>query len=109
MEEKLNNDPEEFELQQIATKKVVKLKSFYIHMFVYLGAVVVYVLKKYFGISFHFFPFDFINGFVMLIWTVFFLVSAIDIFASFKIFGEEWEERKVKSILEKKVKKQKWE
>lgn len=45
----------------------------------------------------------------MAVWTVFFLVSAIDIFASFIIFSEEWEERKVKSILEKRIKKQKWE
>lgn len=41
----------------------------------------------------------------MCIWTTAFLVSAVDIFASFKIFGEEWEERKVKSLLEKKTKK----
>ncbi|CAA9202628.1 hypothetical protein FLA105534_04176 [Flavobacterium bizetiae] len=45
----------------------------------------------------------------MIIWTTAFLVSAVDLFDSFKIFGEEWEERKVKSILEKKEKTQKWE
>lgn len=49
------------------------------------------------------------NGFVIAIWTVAFLVSAVDIFASSKIFDEEWEERKLKSILHKKTKKQKWE
>ncbi|KQB39315.1 hypothetical protein RC62_996 [Flavobacterium aquidurense] len=45
----------------------------------------------------------------MVIWTSVFLASAIDLFASYKIFGEEWEERKMKSILDKKEKKQKWE
>jgi len=109
MKNNFNNDPEDFELQKMATKKVVKLKAFYSHMFVYVIGVIFFILKEYFGVPFNFFPLQHINLFVMVVWTVFFLVSAIDIFASFRIFGEEWEERKVKSILEKKTKKQKWE
>lgn len=109
MREKNNKDTEAFELQKMANKKVVKLKAFYSHMFVYVIGVIFFILKEYFGVPFNFFPLKHINLFVMGIWTVFFVVSAIDIFASFKIFGEEWEERKVKSILEKKTKKQKWE
>ena len=109
MREKNNKDTEAFELEKMATKKVVKLKAFYSHMFVYVIGVIFFILKEYFGVPFNFFPLKHINLLVMGIWTVFFVVSAIDIFASFKIFGEEWEERKVKSILEKKTKKQKWE
>ncbi|SHM57718.1 2TM domain-containing protein [Flavobacterium chilense] len=109
MENNFNNGLEEFELQKLASKKVVKLKAFYSHMFVYIIGVIFFILKEYFGVPFNFFPLKYINLFVMTIWTVFFLVSAIDIFASFRIFGEEWEERKVKSILEKKSKKTKWE
>jgi len=109
MENNFNNDPEEFELQKMANKKVVKLKAFYSHMFVYIIGVIFFILKEYFEVSFNFFPFQYLNLYVMGAWTVFFLVSAIDIFASFKIFGEEWEERKVKSIMEKKNKKTKWE
>ena len=48
----------------------------------------------------------------MIIWSSVFLVSAIDLFASYTIFGEKWEARKVKSILgkyQKKEEKQKWE
>ena len=45
----------------------------------------------------------------MIVWTTAFLVSAVEIFASFKIFEEEWEQRKLKSILEKNKKTQKWE
>ena len=109
MENHLNNDQEEFELQKMANKKVVKLKAFYSHMFVYVIGVIFFILKEYFGVPFNFFPLKHINLFVMGVWTVFFVVSAIDVFASFKIFGEQWEERKIKSILEKKTKKQKWE
>ena len=101
--------PEEQELKKIVTKKVVKLKSFYTHALLYALGIVVYVLKVYFGAPFNFFPLQYINGFVMAIWTIAFLVSAVDLFASYKIFGEEWEERKMKSILDKKIKKQKWE
>ncbi|WP_428228774.1 2TM domain-containing protein [Flavobacterium sp.] len=109
MKTNFNNDPEEFELQKMASKKVVKLKAFYSHMFVYAIGVIFFILKEYFGVPFNFFPLKHINLFVMGVWTVFFLVSAIDILVSFRIFGEEWEERKMKSILEKKTKKQKWE
>ncbi|WPO78992.1 2TM domain-containing protein [Flavobacterium sp. KACC 22761] len=111
MEPKFNNENDEFEaeLQEMATKKVQKLKGFYSHMIVYIIGLIIYVLKEYFDVPFHFFPIRFLNGFVMCIWTTAFLVSTIDIFASFKIFGQDWEERKLKSILDKKVKKQKWE
>lgn len=109
MKKNFNTDLEEFELQKIANKKVVKLKAFYSHAFVYVIGMIIYILKEYAGLQLNFLPFKYLNCFVMIIWTTAFLVSAVDLFASYKIFGEEWEERKMKSILEKKVKKQKWE
>ncbi|WP_291286768.1 2TM domain-containing protein [Flavobacterium sp.] len=109
METNFNKEREDFEFQKMASKKVVKLKAFYTHMFLYIVGVILYVLKDYVGLPLNIFPVKYLNGLVMCIWTTAFLVSAIDIFASFKIFGEEWEERKMKSILEKKEKKQKWE
>ena len=45
----------------------------------------------------------------MIIWSAVYVGSAIDVFVTFMIFGQEWEERKLKSILEKKNKTQKWE
>lgn len=109
METNFNREQEDFELQKIASKKVVKLKAFYTHVIFYVAGLILYILKDYFGLPLNIFPVQYLNGFVMCIWTTAFVVSAIDIFASFKIFGEEWEERKMKSILEKKEKKQKWE
>ncbi|KQW97361.1 2TM domain-containing protein [Flavobacterium sp. Root420] len=111
MERDFDNGQKELELQlqEMATKKVVKLKAFYTHMFIYIVGVIIYILKEYFGVPLNFFPFRYLNGFVMCIWTTAFLVSAVDLFASFKLFGQEWEERKLKSILEKKTKTQKWE
>ncbi|MEN2413731.1 2TM domain-containing protein [Flavobacterium mesophilum] len=111
METKFNNETDQFEaeLEEMAAKKVKKLKGFYSHMLVYIIGVIIYILKEYFGVPFNFWPIGFLDGFVMCVWTTAFLVSAVDLFASFKIFGQDWEERKMKSILEKKTKTQKWE
>jgi high-affinity Fe2+/Pb2+ permease len=108
METNCNNDRERFEFQQIFRKKIVRLRSFYMHAFIYAVGLVVFVLKEYYGVPLNFFPFKYLNHVVMIIWTSVFLFSAIDLFLSFKVFGDEWEERKLKSILEKRQKKQKW-
>ncbi|WP_316633588.1 2TM domain-containing protein [uncultured Flavobacterium sp.] len=109
MERDFDNDPEKFELQQIASRKVVKLRSFYIHTFFYSIGLILFILKDYFGLPLNVFPVRYLNSLVMIVWTTAFLVSAVEMFASFKILGKEWEERKLKNILEKKDKKQKWE
>ncbi len=109
METNCNNDSEKFEFQEIFSKKAVKLKSVYIHTFFYVIGLTIYLLKEYYGVSLNFFPVRYLNSVVMVIWTTVFLVSVIDLFASYKIFDEEWEERKMKSLLDKRVKKQKWE
>ncbi|OIV43735.1 2TM domain-containing protein [Flavobacterium johnsoniae] len=109
METNSTNSPEEYELQQLASKKVVKLKSFYKHTFLYIIALTLYILKEYTQLPLHFFPLQFINEVVMIIWSAVYIGSAIDMLVSFKIFGKEWEERKLRSILEKKNKTQKWE
>jgi high-affinity Fe2+/Pb2+ permease len=109
MEMNCNNDREKFELGAIFSKKIIKLRSFYIHAFIYAIGLIVYVLKEYYGVPLNFFPIRYLNSVVMVIWTTVFLVSAIDLFASYKIFDDEWEERKMKSLLNKKTKTQKWE
>ena len=108
METNSNIDREKFDFQ-IARKKVSKLKSFYVHAFIYIIGLVVFILKDYYGFPLNFFPFKYLNYITMIIWSCVFVVSAIDIFAYNKIFGEEWEERKVKNILDKRQKQQKWE
>ena len=109
MERDFDNDQEKFELRQIASKKIVKLRSFYIHAFFYTIGLILFTLKDYFGLPLNVFPVRYLNSIVMIVWTTAFLVSAVEIFASFKIFEEEWEQRKLKSILEKNKKTQKWE
>jgi hypothetical protein len=100
---------QEEELLRMATKKAVKLKAFYTHAFIYSIGVAVYVLKEYLGFPLNFFPLQYINCFVMFIWTTAFLISAVDIWATHKLLGPKWEARKMKSIMEKKSSNQKWE
>lgn len=109
MERDFDNEQEKFELRQIASRKIVKLRSFYIHAFFYTIGLILFTLKNYFGLPLNVFPVRYLNSIVMIVWTTAFLVSAVEIFASFKIFEEEWEQRKLKSILEKNKKTQKWE
>ncbi|WP_346432468.1 2TM domain-containing protein [Flavobacterium pisciphilum] len=96
------NELDRNELRELARKKVIKIKGFYIHLFFYTLAITIYILKVYAGIRFDFLPFKFINGFVMTIWTIVFLSMAVDLFISYRMFGIKWEEQKLNSILEKK-------
>ena len=109
METNFKNNEEQKELLELASKKVLKLKSFYKHTFLYFIGLTLYLLKEYTELPLHFFPVQFLNGIVMIIWSAVYVGSAIDVFVTFMIFGQEWEERKLKSILEKKNKTQKWE
>ncbi|MET3025503.1 2TM domain-containing protein [Flavobacterium sp. UW10123] len=109
METDLNNDQEETILKDLATKKVIQLKYFYKHLFVYAIAMILFLLKEYTDLPLQFFPIRYLNWVVVIIWSAIVVGSAIDLFASYKIFGQEWEEQKLRSILEKKYKKQKWE
>lgn len=109
METNLNNDQEQIALKEIASKKVIKLKSFYKHLFIYLIALILFLLKEYTNLPLNVFPLKFLNWVVIIIWTAVILGSVIDLVASFMIFDEEWEERKMREMLEKKYKKQKWE
>ncbi|CAC9974812.1 hypothetical protein DBB36_20780 [Flavobacterium sp. WLB] len=109
METNSNNSSEENVLKELASKKVLKLKSFYKHTFLYAAAMILYVLKEYTELPLNFFPIHFLNGVVVIIWSAVYVGSAIDMFVSFKIFGKEWEERKLRSLLEKKNRTQKWE
>ena len=93
---------------EMARKKVQKLKSFYIHFFIYLIGLTFFILKEYFEIGFNIFPLNQLNFFVMAIWTTAFLITLVDTVVSFVVFGKKWEDRKLESILNANNKTQKW-
>jgi hypothetical protein len=99
---------QENELLELAKGTVKKLKEFYVYLFVYLIGVIVFVLKEYFGVPFTFFPLRHFNSSVMTIWSIAFFILAIDALITFRFFGKNWQERKIKSIMDKKSKTQIW-
>lgn len=98
----------EQELLKLAKEKVKKIKNFYIHLLIYAIGILFYVLKEYFEIASNLFPLNYINNFTMAIWTFIIAIDAIYIFVQEVIFGKNWENRKVKRLLEKKTEKQTW-
>lgn len=97
-------------MEEIAREKVQKLKKFYNHLFIFVIGVIVYVSKTFLGAPLNFWPIKFINEFFMWCWTFIIAVQGIQLFLSQKILGKNWEEQKIKEILEKeKIKKQNWE
>lgn len=86
---------------ELAKERVQKLKKFYTHLFIYMIGLSVYLLKTYCGLPFNFFPIHFLNGFVMGIWTFFMVIEIFQMFISELFFGEDWENRKIKEIMDK--------
>lgn len=97
------------ELQKIATKRVKKIRNFFIHALVYSIGLVVYILNRYFGFSIDFFPLDYLNFYVMAIWTFVFITDGIDLFLVEIVFGKKWENLKVKKMMDEDKEKNKWE
>jgi 2TM domain len=97
------------ELEKLASKRVKKIKNFYIHAFIYASVLCVYILKNYYGFPFNFVPLEYINFFVMAIWTFIFVTDGIDLFLTEIVFGKKWESSKIKRMTEKENQKQTWE
>ena len=97
-------------LEQIVKERVHKLKQFYTHLFIYVIGVAVYVAKTYFDVPLNFWPIRFINEFVMGVWTFFLVMQAMQLYLTQKVFGNQWEQKRIQKIMEKeKTKQQKWE
>ncbi|WP_254598170.1 2TM domain-containing protein [Flavobacterium sp. 7E] len=101
-----NSNKENQDLE-IARKKVRKLKSFYMHFFIYMIGLTFFILKEYFKIRLNIFPLNQLNFFVMAVWTAAFLVTLVDTLVSFAFFGKKWEDRKLHNIMNTNNKTQK--
>ncbi|AIG30407.1 2TM domain-containing protein [Flavobacterium psychrophilum] len=96
------------EILNIAQSKVARLKGFYIHTFVFSIGVIIFVLKEYFKMKLNFFPIKHINYFAMAIWIVAYLISVLGMFFEYKVFGEKWEDQKIKNMIKKQSEKTIW-
>ena len=84
-----------------ARKKVEELKGFYIHLFIYilvnLGMFIVNIVTTPGELWFYWPLFG---------WGIGILAHAMSVFGIRGLFGKEWEERKIKQIMEKEEKKE---
>lgn len=87
-----------------AKKKVKALSGFYQHFAAYILVNAILFLIKY--VIEPGFPFSAIA--TAFFWGIGLLAHALSVFGGNMFFGKDWEERKVKEILQKQVKKR-WE
>lgn len=96
--ENLNSDQIRYE---VAVKRVKKLKGFYTHALVYIVINIIIVINNMqsqeSGESF----FQFKNFFTAFFWGIGLLAHAMGTFIPYFILGKDWEERKIKELMEK--------
>jgi hypothetical protein len=79
-----------------AKKRVEELKSFYTHLFVYLavniGLFLIDVISSPERLWFYW---------VLIGWGIGLAIHGLNVFGTDKILGKDWEEKKIKEIMEK--------
>ncbi|MCL9805695.1 2TM domain-containing protein [Flavobacterium amniphilum] len=86
-------------LEELARKRVRKIKNFYGHLFIYLIGVAVYISKTYYGVPLNFIPLNYINEVFMWIWTFIMAMDGIKLFFSERVLGDSWEQKQISKIM----------
>jgi hypothetical protein len=87
------NDQQQYER---AKKRVEEIKGFYSHLFVYILINAVLLLINIITSRGHWWFYWPLIG-----WGIGIIAHASSVFGFFGFFGQEWEERKIKEIMEK--------
>jgi len=91
-----------------AQKKVKAIKGFYVHLFVYLGVNVFIFLARFISGEGVGLLLDWSSYGTMFFWGIGLAFHAFGVFGMDFILGKNWEDRKIKEIMDKD-KKQYWE
>jgi len=107
----MNKIPTDEEIRyEIAQKRVKKIKGFYTHLGVYICVNIFIVYINFSNLKLdesYFQPKNFVTAFF---WGIGLAAHALSVFGIDAIFGRDWEERKIKEILDKdKKQNQNWE
>jgi hypothetical protein len=98
------SSPEEAKYYE-ATKRVKKIKGFYTHALVYvvinIGIVIINIKNLNPGESY----FKLENFFTLFFWGLGLLAHGLSVFLPNFIFGQDWEEKKIKQFMEEEKKK----
>ena len=91
-----------------AVKRVKKIKGFYTHAIVYVVINLMIVILNIQNLNEGESYFQFKNFITVFFWGIGLLAHAMATFVPYFILGKEWEERKIKELMEKE-KANKWE
>ncbi len=93
---------------QEALKRVKKLKGFYTHSIVYIFINILIFFLNVENLEQGESYFQFKNFMTAFFWGIGLLAHALSTFLPYFILGKDWEERKIKELMEKE-KANKWE
>lgn len=102
-----NLTPDEIKYQQ-ALKRVKRIKGFYSHLMVYIVINTMLLIVKYKNIDVNenFWSWQTFN--TIFFWGIGLVAHGLSVFLPSFMMGKDWEERKIKELMEKE-KSTKWE
>jgi uncharacterized integral membrane protein len=93
-----------------ALKRVKKVKGFYTHLLVYIVINIMIIILNIQNLDKGESYFQLENFFTAFFWGIGILAHAFSVFGSDLFFGKDWEEKKVKELMDKeKINQQKWQ
>ncbi len=90
---------------EAAQKKVKKLKGFYIHLLVYLVVNIMIIYANYTNSNTNTSIFEFRNFSTAFWWGIGLLAHGFNVFSIDLIFGKDWEERKIRELMNREKEK----
>lgn len=102
-----SSNPDEIKYQE-ALKRVKRIKGFYTHALVYIVINIMIVIINVQGLKEGESYFQIHNFFTLFFWGIGLLAHGLSVFLPGMILGNDWEERKIRELMEKD-KNEKWE
>lgn len=96
------------ERYQAAEKRVKRIKGFYTHLLAYVAVNIMIVFLNISNLKAGESYFQFENFFTAFFWGIGLLAHGVSVFGHHLIFGKEWEEKKIKELMNKD-KQERWE
>jgi len=88
-------------LYEIAKKRVKKVKGFYIHLLIYLVVNILIIYANYTYSKNSVSLFEFRNFSTALSWGIGLLAHGLNVFSIDLLFDKNWEERKIRELMDR--------
>lgn len=102
--------PEEQIKYENAIKRIKKIKGFYIHLLVYIVINIMIIVVNIQNLETGESYFQFKNFFTAFFWGIGIVSHALSVFGPDLFLGNDWEEKKIKELMDKEKRdQQKWQ